>query len=191
MSDSVNALEPDDSSPSVRRPRAGPLSAGSALELHATNRPHHAQTAVPLSNALCKKNGDTREVSRTREGSSTQSFSEPRCREPPGTNQLNSQVMPRNDRWGRWHVWLALISLGALIPPVLWILVVNPHAQPAGDAFYFQWQAALIANGSGWFISPDLFLFHHQVLQSAQHPPLWVLVLAFSDAIGLKSFLTH
>jgi 4-amino-4-deoxy-L-arabinose transferase-like glycosyltransferase len=98
--------------------------------------------------------------------------------------------MPRTAR-GRWYGWLTLISVAALIPPVVWILASDLHATPKGDAFYFETQASFIANGSGWFISPFPYLLHHVVAQSAQHPPLWLLVLAFADTIGLKSFLAH
>ncbi len=91
----------------------------------------------------------------------------------------------------QWYGWLALISAGALVVPVVWILAVNPHLEPTGDAFYFHWQSDLVANGSGWFISPFPYLLHHTVVQSAEHPPLWVLVLAFADTLGLKSFLAH
>ncbi len=98
--------------------------------------------------------------------------------------------MPRTAR-GRWFAWLALISIASLAPPVAWILTHDLHAAPTGDAFYFQVQASLIADGSGWFISPFPYLLHHAVVQSAQHPPLWLLVLAFADTIGLHSFLAH
>jgi 4-amino-4-deoxy-L-arabinose transferase-like glycosyltransferase len=98
--------------------------------------------------------------------------------------------VPRTAR-GRWFAWLTLISIASLVPPVAWILTHDLHAAPTGDAFYFQVQASLIANGSGWFISPFPYLLHHAVVQSAQHPPLWLLVLAFADTLGLNSFLSH
>jgi len=87
-----------------------------------------------------------------------------------------------------WYRWLTLISIGALVPSVVWILTRELHATPSGDAWYFHWQAALIANGAGWFISPLQYLSHHTVAPSALHPPLWVLVLAFGDKIGLDSY---
>jgi 4-amino-4-deoxy-L-arabinose transferase-like glycosyltransferase len=71
------------------------------------------------------------------------------------------------------------------------MLATELHAKPQGDAFYFQSQASLIANGTGWFLSPFPYILHHAVVQSAQHPPVWVLVLAFADTIGIKSFLAH
>jgi 4-amino-4-deoxy-L-arabinose transferase-like glycosyltransferase len=98
--------------------------------------------------------------------------------------------MPQTAR-GRWYLWLTLISLVALVPPVAYVLARELHAKPMGDAFYFHVQAAFIANGTGWFIAPFPYLLHHQVVQSAQHPPLWILVLAFVDTIGLTSFLSH
>lgn len=88
----------------------------------------------------------------------------------------------------RWYRWLTLISVGALVPPVIWILTRKLHTTPSGDAWYFHWQASFIANGTGWFISPGAYLFHHAVVQSALHPPFWVLVLALADKIGLTSY---
>ena len=49
----------------------------------------------------------------------------------------------------RWYRWLALISIVSLLPSVLWVLTRELHVSPTGDAWYFHWQAALIANGSG------------------------------------------
>jgi len=98
--------------------------------------------------------------------------------------------MPRT-AGAKWYRWLTLVSIGSLIPPVVWTLADRPHARPTGDAFYFHWQATFIANGAGWFISPSSYLLHHAALQSAEHPPVWVLVLAFADAIGIKSFLSQ
>lgn len=103
---------------------------------------------------------------------------------------LKCLVMPHTPA-GRWYRWLTIISLGALIAPVAWILANHPHARPTGDAFYFHWQATFIANGAGWFISPSSYLLHHTALQSAEHPPGWVLVLAFANTIGIKSFLSQ
>jgi hypothetical protein len=87
----------------------------------------------------------------------------------------------------RWYLRLALLSVAATIAPVVWIL--ERKRQPtSGDAVYFHAQASLIANGSGWFIAPFAYLYHHAVVASALHPPLWGLVLAFVDTIGLQSY---
>jgi 4-amino-4-deoxy-L-arabinose transferase-like glycosyltransferase len=88
----------------------------------------------------------------------------------------------------RRYQWFALISVASLVAPVVWILTHDLHATPTGDAFYFHWQARFIADGSGWFISPFPSLSPHVVVPSAEHPPLWSLVLALSDVLGLKSY---
>jgi 4-amino-4-deoxy-L-arabinose transferase-like glycosyltransferase len=89
---------------------------------------------------------------------------------------------------GRWYLRLALLSGAGMVAPVVWILYKKRHARPTGDAIYFHWQARLIADGTGWFISPLPFLFHHAVVESAAHPPLWTLVLTLADLIGIKSY---
>jgi 4-amino-4-deoxy-L-arabinose transferase-like glycosyltransferase len=87
----------------------------------------------------------------------------------------------------RWYLRLTLLSVAGAVAPVVWIL--ERKRQPtSGDAFYFHAQASLIANGSGWFISPFPFYYHHAVVQSAQHPPLWILTLALADKIGVSSY---
>ncbi len=91
----------------------------------------------------------------------------------------------------RWFWWLTVISIVSLVPPLVWILTWERHAVPTGDSWYFHWQAALIADGAGWFISPGPYLTHHVVVQSALHPPLWVLVLSFADTLGLQSYLSQ
>ena len=88
----------------------------------------------------------------------------------------------------RWYLWLTLLAVGGLVAPVVWIVTEKLHAVPTGDAFVYHWQASLIANGSGWYINPYSYLLHHHVVQSAAHPPLWGLVLAFADLIGVKSY---
>jgi hypothetical protein len=89
---------------------------------------------------------------------------------------------------GRWYLWLVLLSVAGMVAPVVWIVSNELHSSPTGDAFYFHEQASLIASGAGWFISPFPYLFHHAVVQSGQHPPLWILVLALADTLGIKSY---
>jgi 4-amino-4-deoxy-L-arabinose transferase-like glycosyltransferase len=87
----------------------------------------------------------------------------------------------------QWYLRLTLLSIAGAVAPVVWILQRKRHAVPSGDAVYFHSQASLIANGAGWFISPFASL-NHVIVPSAQHPPLWVLVLSFADTIGITSF---
>ena len=89
---------------------------------------------------------------------------------------------------GRWHLWLALVSLGGAVPGIAWVLAHRLHAKPAGDAFNFYTVAKIMVTHGYFFIDPLAYTFHHQVLPSAQHPPLWSLVLAFFYLIGLHSY---
>jgi 4-amino-4-deoxy-L-arabinose transferase-like glycosyltransferase len=89
---------------------------------------------------------------------------------------------------GRWHLWLALVSLAGALPGVIWVLTHKLHASPQGDALNFYWVARLIVTRGQWFVSPLQFLFHNNVTPSAQHPPLWSLVLAFFYVIGIHSY---
>ena len=89
---------------------------------------------------------------------------------------------------GRWHLWLALVSLAGALPGVIWVLTHKLHASPQGDAFNFYWVARLIVTRGQWFVSPLQFVFHNNITPSAQHPPLWSLVLAFFYAIGIQSY---
>jgi len=56
-----------------------------------------------------------------------------------------------------------------------------------GDAFYFHYQANLLASGQG-FLDPYSLLWRFQILPGANHPPLWTLVLATAAAVGVTSF---
>ena len=94
----------------------------------------------------------------------------------------------RRKAGGRWHLWLALVSLGGAVPGVIWVLVHRRHAKPVGDAFNFYTVGKIIATHNQWFVDPNAYLFHHQALASAQHPPLWSLVLAFFYLIGLEAY---
>lgn len=86
-------------------------------------------------------------------------------------------------------MWLGLISVGAFVLKVTYVLVLRRHSQLAGDAFNFHNGANLLVDGEG-FIDPfahSLGLFR----QSAQHPPLFLLVLAVPSRLGLRSVLDH
>ena len=67
---------------------------------------------------------------------------------------------------------LGLVTAAALILRIAYVVwFERTHVAPAGDAFYYQYQANAIAKGH-WFIEPYVWqCFHHKV-QSAAHPPL-------------------
>jgi hypothetical protein len=70
-----------------------------------------------------------------------------------------------------------------------YVFAYKQHAQAAGDAFYYHYQADLLVQGK-WFVNPARYLLGpHQVLPAADHPPLWTLVLAAAAAVGVKGYL--
>ncbi len=89
-----------------------------------------------------------------------------------------------------WWVWLGLwmvVGLGIRLASVY----VEPGKVAGGDAYFYFNSAKLLLEGHG-FINPYTYIpprMHHQVIQSADFPPLFILVLAIPQAIGLKTFL--
>jgi 4-amino-4-deoxy-L-arabinose transferase-like glycosyltransferase len=90
----------------------------------------------------------------------------------------------------RFYGWLALVTLVGLGVRLAYVLVEKRDQPIGGDAYYYHWQARLLAEGKG-FIAPLHYNVTGQELQAADHPPLYVLFLAAFSWLGLKSFLTH
>jgi 4-amino-4-deoxy-L-arabinose transferase-like glycosyltransferase len=90
----------------------------------------------------------------------------------------------------RWWAWLSAITLlgfGIRLATVLG----RPDRRPGGDAYYFHNAANLLVGGHG-FIDPWHYNLHpHQIIQTADWPPLFVFVLAATSVVGLKSFFAH
>ncbi len=90
----------------------------------------------------------------------------------------------------RWWVWLGLwmvVGLGIRLASVY----VDPGKVAGGDAYFYFNGAKLLLQGHG-FINPYYYIppkMHHQVVQSADFPPLFILAQAVPQVIGLKTFL--
>ena len=89
-----------------------------------------------------------------------------------------------------WRLRLALIVLVGLALRVGYAFAYRHHVQLTGDAFYFHYQADLLASGKG-FIDPYSLLWKFQTVPGANHPPLWTLVLALAAALGATSFFAQ
>jgi 4-amino-4-deoxy-L-arabinose transferase-like glycosyltransferase len=93
-------------------------------------------------------------------------------------------VPARSYRWclgGACAVGLAL--------RLVYVFVVKAGAALQGDAYYFHGQARLNLEGH-WFVDPTVYLSRHPdpaLLPSAQHPPVFTLLLTVGDAVGLRS----
>jgi hypothetical protein len=83
---------------------------------------------------------------------------------------------------------IALIALGIRIGAV----VGRPNRTAGGDAYYYHNAANLLVDGLGW-IDPYHYYGHnlHLHIQMAEWPPLFVVMLAASSLVGLKTYFAH
>jgi Dolichyl-phosphate-mannose-protein mannosyltransferase len=85
---------------------------------------------------------------------------------------------------------LALVSAGAFVLRIVYSVWLAPPTEGISDAFYFVSVGKLIADGEG-FANPYDFLFRDRHLPTAEHPPLYPLVLALEWKLGLDSDTAH
>lgn len=86
---------------------------------------------------------------------------------------------------GRFERALGLVALGGLV--LRWIYSIwHRDFLVQGDAMTFHQVARHLADGAG-FIQP----FTVPVQPTAEHPPLWELVLAGANLVGANGYLTH
>ncbi len=91
-------------------------------------------------------------------------------------------------RSGSFPWWMALAASAGLGLRLIFAFVVKAGAPLQGDASYYHGQAALNLEGH-WFVDPVIIAARHHpaaLVQSAQHPPLFTLVLTLGDLFGLK-----
>jgi 4-amino-4-deoxy-L-arabinose transferase-like glycosyltransferase len=82
-----------------------------------------------------------------------------------------------------WSRLLAIVAAGVLIR-ILYTLFEAPWPPPTlDDQFYFSALPKLLANGEG-FVRPFYFYFHGGSLPTAEHPPLYSVVLAGLAKLG-------
>jgi 4-amino-4-deoxy-L-arabinose transferase-like glycosyltransferase len=90
----------------------------------------------------------------------------------------------------RWFWWaLVAIAAAGLLGRVAFVVLEQRDIDFGGDARFYHESANLLADGQG-FISP----FAHsegRVVESAEHPPLYVVFLAIPSALGMTSTLSH
>ncbi|HEY5024001.1 MAG TPA: glycosyltransferase family 39 protein [Acidimicrobiales bacterium] len=89
-----------------------------------------------------------------------------------------------------WRLRLVLVVVVGLAARVGYVFAYRRHIAPTGDAFYFHYQANLLASGKG-FIDPYSLFWASKVVPGATHPPLWTLVLALASALGSTTFFAQ
>ena len=101
-----------------------------------------------------------------------------------GDESASDGSMSADRRFG-WA--LAVVALGALALRVEYVLTARRDFHPGGDAYFYHAGANLLADGKG-FISPFYVSAH---VAAADHPPLYLLYLAFGSLLGLRSVTAH
>jgi 4-amino-4-deoxy-L-arabinose transferase-like glycosyltransferase len=89
-----------------------------------------------------------------------------------------------------WRGRVALVVVGGLALRIGYVFAYRRHITPTGDAFYFHYQADLLASGKG-FIDPYSLFWAQRVVPGATHPPLWTLVVALAAALGSTTFFAQ
>jgi 4-amino-4-deoxy-L-arabinose transferase-like glycosyltransferase len=89
-----------------------------------------------------------------------------------------------------WRVRVLFVVLGGLALRIGYVLAYRRHVTPGGDAFYFHYQADLLASGKG-FIDPYSLFWAQRIVPGATHPPLWTLVVALAAALGSTTFFAQ
>ena len=106
------------------------------------------------------------------------------------TDAIESGPGPtRQRRW--WLTWVALDTTVALAVRIATVLG-NPNRTLGGDPFSYHYGANLLASGH-WFIDPWLYYGHnlHLHFQSAEYPPLYMILLAIPSVVGFRTFFAH
>jgi 4-amino-4-deoxy-L-arabinose transferase-like glycosyltransferase len=85
---------------------------------------------------------------------------------------------------------LLAIALGGLAIRVAYTLALGRHAPGSGDFEYYHGLAKLLADGKG-FVHPLILGYTGVSVPTAEHPPLWPLVLSVTSSLGAKTYLAH
>lgn len=85
---------------------------------------------------------------------------------------------------------LVLVAAVAFVLRLVYAIWLAPATEGISDGFYFASVGKLIADGEG-FANPYDFLFRDRRLPTAEHPPLYTLVLALEYKLGLDGDTVH
>jgi 4-amino-4-deoxy-L-arabinose transferase-like glycosyltransferase len=89
-------------------------------------------------------------------------------------------------RTGFSQALLGIVAVGVALR-VVYTLVESPWPPPGlDDEFYFSALPKLLADGHG-FVAPFKLYFDHVTVATAEHPPLYSVVLAVPALVGLDS----
>jgi 4-amino-4-deoxy-L-arabinose transferase-like glycosyltransferase len=89
-----------------------------------------------------------------------------------------------------WRLQLALLAALALAVRVSYVLRYKHPMGIGGDAYWYHYGANLLVGGHG-FIDAYHYRLQGRVVQTADHPPGTILVLAAASLMGMRSFFWH
>jgi 4-amino-4-deoxy-L-arabinose transferase-like glycosyltransferase len=80
-------------------------------------------------------------------------------------------------------VRLAVVAAAAMAIRVVYLLTIGDDVVGIGDFYFYHWSANLIAEGRG-YADPFLLDSFGVELPTAEHPPLWSVLLSFVSMLG-------
>jgi 4-amino-4-deoxy-L-arabinose transferase-like glycosyltransferase len=92
-------------------------------------------------------------------------------------------------RLSRFDRRLAIIAVVAVAVRIAYILIERRGVTVGGDPYFYHRGARLLVEGHG-FISPYDF-DRGQIVEAADHPPLYLMWLAVPSLVGLKGAVAH
>ena len=100
------------------------------------------------------------------------------------------RVRVRRFRPSEFGLLLTTLTLVTLVIRLYFTLVTRSDYRLGGDAYYYHWQANLLADGYG-FVDPVRAILFDTRLPSAFHPPGYSAYLAAVSALGFPSVTAH
>jgi 4-amino-4-deoxy-L-arabinose transferase-like glycosyltransferase len=100
----------------------------------------------------------------------------------------SSVMADERDRARFWR-WLGVITVVGLAIRVAYVLIERRDVVIGGDAIYYHFGANLLADGHGFIVPLDFA--RGLTRQAADHPPLYLLWLAFPSKLGLDTPVWH
>jgi 4-amino-4-deoxy-L-arabinose transferase-like glycosyltransferase len=104
-------------------------------------------------------------------------------------DQPEQVVAPAGFSQRHFKVALVAITIAGLALRVAYVWFNRRHTVYGGDPLYFHLGANLLAKGHG-FINPYAYA-RHQVVQAADHPPLYMIYLSVFSLFGITSITGH
>ena len=81
---------------------------------------------------------------------------------------------------------LAVVAVLGLVARIAYVLVIGRHLTLGFDAIWYELQAGTVASGKG-YVDPDSYYRLGHLVPTANFPPLWPIVLAVANRLGIDT----